>query len=257
MNRTLLFGLLVAAPVAFAFADEKPKPPLDASTHYERCLDAARRAPQAGLAEAEDWRNANGGFPAEHCRAVALFALKRYADAAIAFEALAGAMMNKAASLRAGAMEQAAQAWILAAEPAKARGALDAALRFTPNDPDIFIDRARADADANDFAAAVADLDSALALAPQREDALVYRASAYRQLDRLDRARADIDAALKIAPDDVSGLLERGNIGRLMGDRTGAAADWQRIEKLAPGSPAAAAAAANLARLAAEPKPQP
>jgi tetratricopeptide (TPR) repeat protein len=254
MNHALLLGLVLAAPFAAA---ETPMAPLDASTHYTHCLDAARATPPEGLKDAEDWRNADGGFPADHCRAVALFALKRYADAAIVFEALAGAMMNRAPALRAGAMEQAAQAWLLASEPVKARAALDAALRFTPRDPDIFIDRARADAEADDFAAAVADLDSALALAPQRADALVYRASAYRQLDRLDRARADIDAALKAAPDDVAGLLERGNIGRLMGDRAGAAADWRRIEKLAPGSPEAAAAAANLARLAAEPKPQP
>jgi tetratricopeptide (TPR) repeat protein len=246
--RALVIAWLLG-PLAAAAAPASP--PAAADAHYQFCLDTARRAPKDGLAQAEDWRNDGGGFPAEHCAAVALFGLKRFAEAAKRFEALAGVMMTEKPELRAGAMEQAGQAWLLAGEPAKARAAFDGALHFTPQDPDIFIDRARADAEAKDFAAAVADLDSALAIAPQRAEALIYRASAYRQLDQLDRARDDIEAALKAVPDDVAGLLERGNIRRLAGDRAGAGADWARVEKLAPNSPAAAAAKQNLARLAA------
>lgn len=212
--------------------------------------------PGAALVEARAWRDAGGGFPAEHCAAVALFGLKRYAEAATAFEALAGAMMKERAPLRAGAMQQAAQGWLLAGDPARSRAALDAALRFTPSDPELFIDRARADAEAKDFTTAIADLDSALALAPRRADALIYRASAWRQLDRIDRARADIAAALDIAPDDPAGLLERGDIRRLDGDTAGARLDWERVARLAPASPAAAAAQANLARLGAAPPPK-
>jgi tetratricopeptide (TPR) repeat protein len=253
MLRIAALALLTAWPLAFAAAAPQ-SPPSDADAHYQYCLDAARRAPKDGLAQAEDWRADGGGFPADHCAAVALFGLKRFAEAAQRFEALAGAMMKEKPELRAGALEQAGQAWLLAGEPVKARAAFDGALRFTPRDPEIFIDRARADADAKDFATAVTDLDGALTLAPQRAEALIYRASAYRQLDQLDRARDDIEAALKMVPDDVAGLLERGNIRRLTGDRAGAGADWARVEKLAPNSPAAEAAKQNLARLAAEAK---
>ncbi|HUK58329.1 MAG TPA: hypothetical protein VLV50_03790 [Stellaceae bacterium] len=220
--------------------------------HYQRCLDDARSAPQKGLDEAHDWKNAGGGFPADHCAAVALFALHRYAEAAQSFEALGGAMMDKKRELRAGALEQAGQAWLLADEAQKAKAAFIAALHFTPNDPDLYIDRARADAEAKDFAGAVADLDEALTLAPGRAEALVYRASAYRQLGDLAHARTDADAALKEVPDDAAGFLERGNIKRLQDDPAGARADWERVERLAPNSPAAAAAKANLARLATE-----
>ncbi len=238
---------------AAARAAELPLPSNDAeSAHYERCLDDARGAPQKGLDEARDWKNAGGGFPADHCAAVALFALHRYAEAAQSFEALGGAMMDKKRALRAGAMEQAGQAWLLAGEAQKAKAAFEAALHFMPNDPDLYIDRARADAAAKEFAPAVADLDTALELAPGRTDALVYRASAYRQLGDLEHARADADAALKAVPDDVAGFLERGNIRRLQDDPAGARADWEKVENLAPGTDAAAAAKANLARLAAE-----
>ena len=249
MRRLAAIALLIAWPLAVAGAQVPLPAPEDDTVHYQRCLDMARRTPKAGLALAEDWRNDGGGFPAEHCAAVALFGLKRFAEAATRFEALAGAMMKERAGLRAGALEQAGQSWLLAGDAARAQAAFDGALRFTPNDPDLLIDRARADAEAKDFKTAVADLNSALALAPQRPDALIYRASAYRQLDRLDLARADVEAALKAVPDDVDGLLERGNIRRLAGDAAGAGADWRRVQKLAPNSPASSAATANLAAL--------
>lgn len=242
----LLAGLAVAAA-----APAPQSPPLDAAAHYESCLDTARRTPAEGLKDAEDWREAGGGFPAEHCAAVALFGLKRYAEAGAMFEDLAGAAMTEPLALRASAMEQAGQAWLLASQPDKARAAFDAALRYTPNDADLFIDRARADADLGNYKTAIDDLDSALALRPGSADALVYRASAERQLNDLAKASADVEAALKEVPDHVEGLLERGNIRRLQGDLDGARADWQRVEALSPNSPAAVAARDNLAALAA------
>lgn len=242
---------MAALPLATALAAGTPPAmaPLDEGAHYQKCLDAARQSPKDGLAQAEDWRNGDGGFPADHCAAVALFGLKRYPEAAQRFEALAGAMMTEGPAMRAGALEEAGQAWLLAGDAKKALAAFDAALSYTPQDADLYIDRARADAEAKDFKTAIADLDRALAVAPERTDALIYRGSAYRQLNDLARARADLDAALKSAPDDVDGLLERGNIRRLMGDPAGAGDDWRRVAKLAPASPAAASAKANLAQL--------
>jgi tetratricopeptide (TPR) repeat protein len=249
--RVAVAAALSFLSVAGARAADLPAPRSEeASAHYQRCLDDARSAPQKGLDEARDWRNGGGGFPADHCAAVALFALRRYAEAAQSFEALGGAMMEEKRELRAGAMEQAGQSWLLAGDARKAKAAFDAALHFTPNDPDLYVDRARAEAEAKDFAGAVADLDQALTLAPGRAEALIYRASAYRQLGDLAHARADVEAALKEVPDDVAGFLERGNIRRLQDDPAGARTDWERVAKLAPDSPAAAAAKENLARLA-------
>lgn len=241
----LLLTSIAAAPAA---ADS---PPLAADLHYAECLATSRQNPAAGLAAAQDWRNAGGGFPAMHCAAVALFGLARYPEAAAAFEALAGAMMQERPDLRAGALEQGGQAWLLAGKPEAARHDFDAALQYTPIDPDLLIDRARALADERQFAAAIADLDAALKLAPKRADALVYRASSRRQLGDLARARQDVDAALKLAPDDSGGLLERGNIRRLAGDAAGAREDWRAVERLAPKTPAALSAKDNLAALGA------
>jgi tetratricopeptide (TPR) repeat protein len=241
--------LLLAVPAPARAADLPQTSPAAEQAHYDQCLDDARASPQKGYAEAQAWRNAGGGFPADHCAAVALFALHRYTEAGQAFEALAGAMMGDRAALRAGAMEQAGESWLLANEPKKALAAFGAALQFTPQDANLYIARARADAEEKDWKAAIADLDESLALTPGKVEALVYRASAYRQLGDLPRARTDIDAALKEVPDDADGLLERGNIKRLQDDLAGAREDWQRVEQLTPGSLAAAAAKDNLARL--------
>jgi len=222
----------------------------DQSERYRACLALAHEKPGDGLAAAEDWRMGGGGFPAEHCAAVALIGLKRYPEAARRLEALAGALMSSLPELRAGALEQAGQAWLLAGDAKQAGSAFDAALTFRPDDPDLLIDRAQAHAEAKAWGPAIAALDRALAVAPKRADALIFRASAERQSNQTDRALADVEQALKLAPDTVPGLLERGNIRSLKGDLAGARADWKRAETLEPNSPAGQAAHDNLARLA-------
>ncbi|MGH6990523.1 MAG: tetratricopeptide repeat protein [Stellaceae bacterium] len=222
------------------------------SQQYDACLAQAKRDPQAALKAAEFWREAGGGFPAEHCAAIALIELKRYPEAAQRLEALAGAMMTEPAALRGDALDQAGQAWLLANQPDRAKAAFDAALGFAPRNPDFMIDHAEALADGGQYWEAIDDLNRALEIDPDSVDALVFRASAYRHVggaDALDLAQADADRALKLAPNSVPGLLERGNIRRLRGDAAGAKTDWQRVIALAPQSQAAHYARDNLAHI--------
>ena len=245
-----------AAPAAGqppASAATLPTPPLpappDPAARYAHCMALAHSNPAQAFTEAETWRQENGHFPAEHCAAVALIGLKRYAEAAARLEALAGAMMQESPRLRAETLEQAGQAWLLGNQAAKAKIAFDGALKLAPGNTDLLIDRAEAYAEEKKYWNAIDDLNQALEQEPDRADALVFRASAYRRLpDGLDLARTDVDRALKIAPDDVPALLERGNIRSLKGAFAGASAAWSRVERLAPRSPEAAAAKDNLAR---------
>jgi tetratricopeptide (TPR) repeat protein len=217
--------------------------------HYTRCMEAARERPQAAFDEANAWRIAGGGHPAEHCADVALIGLGRYAEAAGKLEALADTMTKGPIDLRAQVLDQAGQAWLLAGEAARAAGVLTAALALTPEDPDLLIDRAEALAGEKNYREALADLDAALKLDAKRVDALVFRASAHRSLEQYDQARRDIDAALRLAPDQPDALLERGNIRGMTGDKEGARKDWQRVAQVAPNSAADGAAKANLAKL--------
>ncbi|MDE2228466.1 MAG: hypothetical protein KGL11_05425 [Alphaproteobacteria bacterium] len=251
-------ALLLAVP--FLAAAAAPKAPVirigPPSQQYDSCLAQAHRDPEAALKTARTWRQAGGGFPAEHCAAIALVALKRYAEAAQRLEALAGAMMSESATLRGDALDQAGQVWLLANQPDRAKAAFDGALSFDPRNSEFLIDRAEALADGEHYWEAIDDLNRALDLDPDSVDALVFRASAYRHVggaDALALAQADVERALKLAPNSVPGLLERGNIRRLRGDAAGAKADWQRVVALAPQSPAAQYARYNLAHIGENP----
>jgi tetratricopeptide (TPR) repeat protein len=253
-STTLLLG------TATGLAQRASPPPVSpaeaaqpSAQQYEQCLALARADPQRAYDQAMAWRGLGGSFPADHCAAVALIALKRYSEAAAKLERIAGAMMQGDPTVRGGALEQAGNAWLLAGRSSEAKTDFDAALSFKPTDPDILIDRAEAHALGGNFFDAVDDLNRALEIAPGRADALIYRASAYRQLNSLDLALDDAEHALAIEPNAVAGLLERGNIRRLKGDLPGAKADWQRLAQLAPDSAEAVAAKNNLARLDNEP----
>jgi tetratricopeptide (TPR) repeat protein len=263
-KRRAAFGVVAAAftlGVSLAAADaatgrdggaqnKLPPAPIPEAQHYDRCLELAHSDPQKALDDAQDWRDVGGGFPAQHCVAVALVGLKKYAEAATQLEALANVMMQAGPEMRGDALEQAGQAWLLAGKPNEAKVAFDGALGFRPKDPELLIDRAEAFALGGKFFDAIDDLNTVLEQSPNRVDALVYRASAYRQLGSLDLASDDITRALRLDPNSVPGLLERGNLRRLKGDNAGARADWLQVIKLGPGTPAAASAQDNIAHLA-------
>jgi tetratricopeptide (TPR) repeat protein len=216
---------------------------------YEHCMGLTKSDPAAARDYAERWQSRGGEHPADHCYALALIGLKQYKEGATRLESLATAMVHAPDSLRAEALDQAAQAWLLANDPARAYAAESAALNILPNDPDILLDRAEAAGSEGWYDKAVDDLTRVLKASPARVEALVYRATAYRELGRLDDALSDIDRAVNLSPTSVSALLERGDIRRLKGDVNGARQDWVRVSELAPGSDADQAAKANIERL--------
>ena len=213
-------------------------------------MKLARDNPAAARKLAETWRQRGGGHPADHCTAVALIGLRQYKEAAGRLETLAQGMANAPAELRAETLEQAAQAWLMAGDPARAYAAAGSALTLRPDDAELLLRRAEAAGAAHWYDKAVADLDRVLKADPARIDALIYRAAANRAQGRLDPAFDDISTALKLAPDSVAALLERGNIRSLRGDIEGAQLDWRRVAAMSPGSAAASAAKKNLDRLA-------
>ena len=212
-------------------------------------MKLAKDDPQKAQSLARAWLARGGAHPADHCAAVALITLGQFDKGATRLEALAKAMTTAPASLRAGVLDQAGQAWLLAGDPVRAYAAAGEAVSLQPGNPNLLIDRAEAAASAGYLNRAVADLDQVLKTDPDQVDALIYRASAYRALDRLDPARADIDKALAQAPHSPAALLEAGNISRLEGDAAGARRLWQEVGRVAPGTPEDMAARANLEHL--------
>lgn len=243
--RTLIALSLLLLAVLPAWAAER----IDPRREYAECMALASRNPEQGFERAGAWLGLGGGEPARHCAAVALIGLKHYDEAAHRLEVLAQESKREP-ELRAGMLEQAAQAWLLAEQNERAVGALTAALKLMPDDVDLRIDRAVAFAGAGRIPEAVADLDQAIAKAPNRPEPYVLRASAKRRSGNLDGALKDVDSALSLTFDqNADALLERGLIRQARGDAKGAQQDWLKAAQIAPDSLTAEAAREKLQSL--------
>jgi len=255
-------GAVVLAALALALdpaaAQRKPGPPFDAEA-YDRCMSLADTHPVEAQKLAMQARTSGGGYAAEHCEAVALLNLKQYDEAAKRFHDVAEGTTAEDVNLRAEAYDQAAEAWLLAQKPQNARSELDAALKLTPKDVRLLMDRAQAEGLSHDFWAAIDDLNAALDIEPGRVEALVLRAAAYRQLDATDLAADDVTRAISLQPQFPDAYLERGTLRAMKSDFDGARADWNRVKQLAPGSFSAGLAQQDLSKLdaylAKNPKP--
>lgn len=233
---------LVAASVAFLAAavdaQQSASPALE-DVAYQDCLSLVRRNPEEGFAQAQVWEATGGGLPAAHCAALALVELRHYGDAATRLEALLPQAEKQVPQLSVALLDQAANAWLLADQPQRAKALMDIAIKAAPDQPDLLIDRALSLAALQDHAGAAADLSRALAIDPTRAEAYALRASARRQLNDLGGALEDAETALAIEPRLPEALLERGILRSLKGDRRGARADLIQVRMLSPDTPGA------------------
>lgn len=235
-----MFPVLAAGPV-LAQPDALPGLSAGASARYQQCVELTKTNAQGAYNQALAWHSAGGGTSAEHCGALALVQLRRYAEAAPKLDALAR-QQGLAPALRAQIYDQAGNSWLLAEDPLKAEYSFSNALSFAARDVDVLADRARARAMRKDWLGAEADLNTALSADADRADLLVLRASARHAAGKKVEARADIDRALGIFPNYGDALVERGAMKFEDGDVNGAGADWNQVIRLSPRSRAAALA---------------
>lgn len=221
-------------------------PPAPEQQRWEDCVELAVGDPARGVAEAERWKLAGGRFLAQQCLGMAYAGQRRWISAAGAFEAAAREAEVARDARASKYWAQAGNAWLAAADPAKARAALDAALA-TGNLTGLelgeaHLDRARALVAAGDLAGARADLDQAVLKAPADPMAWLLSATLARRTGDLPLAQRHIREALARAADDASVQLEAGNIAALSRDEAGAKAAWEKAAELAPGTDQATAA---------------
>jgi len=228
--------------------EPKPEPDLfqDLDQRYTNCMSLARIDPAAGEADAITWFGIGGGPAAEHCQAVSLIGLGRYAEAGALLEKLAGELPPTETATIADLFGQAAQAWMLEGSYDRAIADINQSIQFVPDDVEFVIDRALALASTGQYWEAIDDLNNASEMAPGRTDILVLRGTAYRFVDAPELALEDITHALEIEPQNPDALFERGMLYALAGDLDSARADWQQVVTVAPGSAVAETAKANL-----------
>jgi tetratricopeptide (TPR) repeat protein len=231
----LLLGLQDVPPAA---PQEPPR--------FTECMDLATGDPAAGQTEAVKWRMEGGGMLAQQCLGVSYANQGRWASSAAAFEEAARAAELARDARGPNYWVQAANAWLSAGEPAKARGAIDAALATGMLTGlalgEAHLDRARILVALGDAEGARGDLDRALLHAANDPLAWLLSATLSRRTNDLARGAKEIAEALRRSPDDASVQLEAGNIAAASGDEANARTHWGRAIELAPGSPVAEAA---------------
>ena len=238
-----IFGVIVVAALAVAGADAAPA----TGSPYDQCLARTQNDPAGALLQAGDWAKTGGGGAADHCAALALVGLHRFAEAGVKLDALGRSAFAASGTVRMTLFDQAGNAWLLAGRPDSAIVSFSAALAVDPLDADLLADRARANGFKHNWAKAESDLSAALMVNPSRADIYVLRGSARHALGRKADARADFDNALKIDPRNADALVERGATKYEGGDIAGARADWQAAATYQPSSPAAETARQHLA----------
>ena len=204
MKSLLLFTscLLIATPV---FAQSA----LTQSPAYQECSNLATSNPAQALVKAESWLQIDNGIPAQHCRAMALYGLRRFDESANALAAVRDAISPENAALRSYIARQTSRALVNAnradqalamlgaqiAELSKVRGDNANAAKLTS---ELLLDRARVNANYGKLTDATQDLDHAVSLAPINEEVLIERASVFEKLGDLPLARSDAEVVLKL-----------------------------------------------------------
>ena len=242
MKRSIPLVLLALAVLPF--------PAAAAVADYSQCVALVQTNPAHAEESARAWQNEGGGAAAIHCSALALTALRRYAEAARDLDALARDKAIANNLDRAALFDQAGNAWLLAGMADNAVQSFSAAVGESSNDIDILVARARARAMQKNWAGADADLSAALLRDQNRVDLLVLRASARWAFGRKADAATDILRALELYPDYPAALVERGRMKYEAGDKNGARTDWKKAASSS--GEAADAARRDLAALDAE-----
>jgi len=212
---------LLVASAATAMAETGLVP----SPAYTECTSLAASDPARALAKSEEWLKIDNSVPAQHCRAMALFGLRRYLEAGDALTAVRDAIAKENFTLRCYVTHQAAQAWVNASRADAALATLGTQINemndvrgnnaaAADQTAKLLLARARLNLTYGKTRDALADLDHAVSLTPVNVELLVTRAAAFEQVGDVALARADAQAALLVQPKNETAQATLNRIDR-------------------------------------------
>lgn len=226
-------AMIFLAALMLAAAPVTPAAPANSiETRFNACVNLLQSDAPAAQADAEKWRQENGGLPALHCLALTFVAQDRFGPAVTTFEQAAKMALLNRDGRAAYFYVQAGNAAVAGDDPSRARGLFDSALALptlsSAQKGETHLDRARADVVLNDLAGARADIDAALKLVPADPMGWLLSATLARRMGDLKRAEGDIATAMAKAPDDAAVAYEAGNIAYALDAPKAAQAAWER-----------------------------
>lgn len=160
---------------------------------------------------AEEWIQKEPKPAAFHCRAMALFALGRYQQAAGALATLEQQLQNDNPVLWGNVVRQQARSWVLAGDNAKAIIALSSGIARVGDEAlaqpllarlcaELLLDRSALYLDGGRDLFALQDLDQALSLSPENPQLLLARAQLFASQNEVELARRDVQALEALYP---------------------------------------------------------
>lgn len=178
---------------------------------YQNCTTLSKTAPEKSLAMAEGWLRDERSPEAKHCRAISLFALKRYDEAAKGLEEVFTQTQPEEVALSVSLLRQAARARALSGDTTTAEKRYTRAIEILqqmrhPNGlttrllAETLLERGELRSKAGDALSGLQDMDQAVSMEVLRERALISRARLLLTLGQTDMAEEDAEAALRIAP---------------------------------------------------------
>ena len=187
------------------------------SPAYKECSALAGSNPSLALQKAEAWLKIDNGTSALHCRAMALYGLRRFAESAAALADVRLTIPRENVALRSYVARQSARAWVNASQPAQAIAALGGQLNemagmkgdnaaIAQQTAEVLLDRARLRQTYGQLTDAIQDLDHAVSLSPMNEQVLLERARVFVQLNDPALAKQDLQAILRGNPTHADAL---------------------------------------------------
>lgn len=181
------------------------------SPAYKECTALATTNPVAAEQKAIEWLKIDDGIGPHHCRAMALYGQRRFAEAADELATVRSKIALENVAMRSYVARQASKAWLDAGRPdasiatlgdqinsmALIRGRNAEVSQLTA---DLLHERARLRITYGQLNEALQDLDHAVSLTPTDESVLLERAQAFAQLNDIPLARQDVTSVLKLDP---------------------------------------------------------
>ena len=210
MSRISLSGPMLAALLALCAPAGWAQAAQIEAERLISCLSQVETDPDAAYEAALAWSFEGNRPGARQCTALALVALGNPEEGARRLENLATASDGGSVGQRAVYFAQAGHAWLQARAGNEAITAFSEAIRISPEDSGLRLDRAAAYLMSGRDGEALGDLDLVLELRPADLVARQMRAEVYLNTDQPGAALADIHAALDVDPENIDTLLLRG-----------------------------------------------
>lgn len=198
--------MIAALILAAAAPEEAPNP------RYLECVNLVEADLEKGREHAQRWSQEGGGAEAQHCLAIA--------DIAAGFAKLGAARLEEVSNrkdagddyVRARLLAQAAEAWLIGAEPEHAERALTAAFELAADSGELYLTAAKVHAAKKEWQRVISAVSTAEASGFQTAETYVLSARAQYAVGDYEAAAVEIVKALSLEPTNIEALVLRGEI---------------------------------------------